>query len=46
MQPIQFYSCPISRSSKDQVFAHRLHSRMVQEKLWIWYAPENMRGGI
>jgi hypothetical protein len=33
-------------SSKDQAFADRLHSRMVQEKLRIWYAPEDMRGGI
>jgi hypothetical protein len=46
MQPIQFYSCSISHSSKDQAFADRLHFRMVQEKLWIWYAPEDMRGDI
>jgi hypothetical protein len=46
MHPIRFYSCSISHSSKDQVFADRLHSRMVQEKLWICYAPDDMRGGI
>jgi uncharacterized protein YjbI with pentapeptide repeats len=45
MQPIQFYSCFISHSSKDQEFAMRLHSRMVQDKLRVWYSPENMRGG-
>jgi len=45
MQPIQTYSCFISHSSKDQAFADRLHSRMVQEKLSVWYAPEDMRGG-
>src|SRR5262249_40214550 len=45
MQPIQFYSCFISHSSKDQAFADRLHSRMVQEKLRVWYAPADMRGG-
>jgi hypothetical protein len=45
MEPIQFYSCFISHSSKDQDFADRLHSRMVQEKLRAWYAPEDMRGG-
>src|SRR5262249_53721303 len=45
MQPIQFYSCFISHSSRDQEFATRLHSRMVQEKLRAWYAPEDMRGG-
>jgi hypothetical protein len=45
MSPIQFYSCFISHSSKNQPFADRLHSRMVQEKLRVWYAPEDMRGG-
>jgi TIR domain/Pentapeptide repeats (8 copies) len=45
LEPIQFYSCFISHSSKDQTFADRLHSRMVQEKLRVWYAPEDMRGG-
>jgi hypothetical protein len=46
MQPIQFYSCSIIHSSKGQAFADRLHSRMVQEKLRIWYAREDMLGGI
>ena len=46
MQPIQFYSCSISYSSKDQAFADHLHSRMVQEQLRIGYAREDMRGGI
>jgi uncharacterized protein YjbI with pentapeptide repeats len=45
MQAIQFYSCFISYSSRDQAFADRLHSRMVQEKLRVWYAPKDMRGG-
>jgi hypothetical protein len=45
MEPIQFYSCFISHSSKDKAFAERLHSRMVQTKLRVWYAPEDMRGG-
>jgi hypothetical protein len=45
LQPIQFYSYFISHSSQDQKFATRLHSRMVQEKLRVWYAPEGMRGG-
>ena len=43
--PIQFYSCFISYSSKDEEFAKRLHGRMVQEKLRVWFAPENMQGG-
>jgi hypothetical protein len=45
MEPIQFYSCFISHSSKDQAFADRLHSRMMQDGLRVWYAPEDMRGG-
>ena len=45
MSPIQFHSCFISHSSKDQLFAARLHSRMVQEKIPVWYAPEDMRAG-
>jgi len=45
MQPLQFYSCFISHSSWDQAFADRLHSRMVQEKLGVWYSPVDMPWG-
>jgi hypothetical protein len=45
IQPIQFYSCFISYSHKDEGFARRLHGRLRQEGLRIWYAPENMRAG-
>ena len=45
MSPIQFYSCFISYSTKDEAFAKRLHSRMVQEKLRVWYSPEDIQGG-
>lgn len=44
-QSIQFYSCFISYSTKDTEFAERLHSRMLQSKLRVWYAPEDMKGG-
>jgi hypothetical protein len=44
-EPIQFYSCFISYSTSDEEFAKRLHARMVQEKLRVWFAPEDMRGG-
>lgn len=44
-QPIQFYSCFISYSVKDTDFAERLHSRMRQANLRVWYAPEDMKGG-
>jgi uncharacterized protein YjbI with pentapeptide repeats len=42
---IEFYSCFISYSHKNQEVAQRLHSRMQQEKLRVWYAPEDLRGG-
>ncbi len=44
-QPIQFYSCFISYSSKDDEFARRLHGRLEQEGLRVWFAPEDMKGG-
>lgn len=45
MQAIQFYSCFISYSGKDEEFARRLHSRMRQAELRVWFAPEDMKGG-
>ncbi len=45
MEPIQFYSCFISYSHKDEEFAARLHSRMVQERISVWYAPEHLPWG-
>jgi hypothetical protein len=44
-QAIQFYSCFISYSTKDDEFARRLYSRMRDEKLRVWFAPEEMKGG-
>ncbi len=45
VQPIQFYSCFISYSHQDEDFAKRLHSRMRDERLRVWYALENIQGG-
>jgi uncharacterized protein YjbI with pentapeptide repeats len=45
MEPAQIYSCFISYSNKDEDFANRLHSRMVEEKLRVWLAPEEVPGG-
>jgi uncharacterized protein YjbI with pentapeptide repeats len=45
MKPTEFYSCFISFSTRDREFADRLHGRMTQEKLRVWYAPENMKSG-
>lgn len=44
-QAIQFYSCFISYSTKDEEFAGRLYSRMRDEKLRVWFAPEDIQGG-
>jgi hypothetical protein len=45
IQPIQYYSCFISYSTKDDAFAKRLHKRMRAEHLRVWYAPEDIKGG-
>jgi uncharacterized protein YjbI with pentapeptide repeats len=45
IQPIQFHSCFISYSHQDEEFSQRLHSQMRAEKLRVWYAPEDMKGG-
>jgi serine/threonine protein kinase len=43
--PIQFYSCFISYSNKDEEFAKRLYSRLRDAGLRVWFAPENAKGG-
>ncbi len=45
MQPVQYQSCFISYSSKDDEFARRLHERIRAVKLRVWFAPEDMKGG-
>ncbi len=44
-QPIQFYSCFISYSSKDDEFARRLHADLQNEGIRCWFAPEVMKIG-
>ncbi len=43
--PIQFYSCFISYSSKDQEFAERLHADLQNEGVRCWFAPEDLKIG-
>jgi hypothetical protein len=43
--PIQWHSCFISYSSKDEEFAKRLHARMREANMRVWFAPEDMKGG-
>jgi hypothetical protein len=42
---LDFHSCFISYSGRDEEFARRLHSRMREAELRVWFAPEDMRGG-
>ncbi len=44
-QPIQFYSCFISYSSKEQAFAERLHTDLQNKGVRCWFAPEDMKIG-
>lgn len=43
--PIQFYSCFISYSSKDQDFAKRLHADLQNKGVRSWFAPEDLKIG-
>jgi len=45
VEPFQLYSCFISYSTKDEEFAHRLHSRLRDAKARVWFAPEDIKGG-
>ena len=44
-QAIQFHSCFISYSSKDQEFADRLHADLQNKGVRCWFAPHEMQGG-
>ncbi len=45
MAPIQFYSCFISYSSKDQEFAERLFNDLHGKGVRCWYAPQHIQAG-
>ena len=42
---IEFYSCFISYSSKDQEFAERLYADLQAKGVRCWFAPEDVQGG-
>ena len=44
-QPIQFYSCFISYSTKDQEFADRLYADLQNKGVRCWFAPHDMAPG-
>ena len=43
--PIQYHSCFISYSSKDQEFAERLYADLQSKNVRCWYAPEDLKIG-
>lgn len=43
--PIEFYSCFISYSTKDQAFAERLHADLQSKRVRCWFAPHDIRSG-
>ncbi|GHO98889.1 hypothetical protein KSF_089370 [Reticulibacter mediterranei] len=44
-KPIDYYTCFISYSSKDQNFVERLHADLQHEGVRCWYAPEDLKIG-
>lgn len=45
MEPIEFYSCFISYSTKDQEFADRLYADLQRKNVRCWFAPEDLKIG-
>ena len=44
-RPIEFYSCFISYSGKDQEFADRLHEGLQNKGVRCWFAPHDVKAG-
>ena len=44
-RPIEFYSCFISYSTKDQEFADRLYVDLQAKGVRCWFAPHDIQGG-
>ncbi len=44
-RPIEFHSCFISYSTKDQEFAERLHADLQAKGVRCWFAPHDVQGG-
>jgi uncharacterized protein YjbI with pentapeptide repeats len=44
-EPIQFYSCFISYSTKNHEFAERVHGDLQNKGVRCWFAPEDLRIG-
>lgn len=44
-KPIEYYSCFISYSSKDDAFARRLYADLQSSNVRCWFAPEDLKWG-
>ena len=44
-RPIEYYSCFISYSTRDQEFAERLHADLQAKGVRCWFAPHDIKGG-
>jgi hypothetical protein len=44
-RPIEYYSCFISYSTKDQEFADRLYADLQAKGERYWFAPHDIQGG-
>ncbi len=42
---VEFYSCFISYSTKDQEFADRLYANLQASGVRCWFAPRDIQGG-
>ena len=45
MDAVQFYSCFISYSTKDEEFAERLHADLQNKGVRCWFAPHDIQAG-
>jgi uncharacterized protein YjbI with pentapeptide repeats len=45
LKPIDYYSCFISYSSKDEAFARRLYADLQNNNVRCWFAPEDLKIG-
>jgi len=44
-RPIEYYSCFISYSTRDQEFAERLYADLQNKGVRCWFAPHDIKGG-
>ncbi len=44
-KPIQYYSCFISYTNRDQAFANRLYADLQSHNVRCWYAPHDLQPG-